>query len=147
MPLIATLVSLCSLIVAFASLGVAYFSLRTTRGLNRAKFLYDLHKDFFVEDTYKATLEVLDEESGHQKIVSLVKDEEPKLVGLLNAFELVAYFVETEQLKYEDVYALLAYYLECIPRHPELQDYINDDKNSFEHLKVLLAKREKPHGA
>jgi hypothetical protein len=134
-------VSVFSLFVAVASFGVAYFSLQTTRGLNRAKFLYDLHKDFFVEETYKATLDVIDEPSGDQRIVNLVKAEDSCLIELLNAFELVAYFEYTKQLTYEDADALLDYYLGCILRHAELRDYINDDSKSFGYLKKLLVKR------
>lgn len=126
---------------------IAVASLKTTRGLNRAKFLYDLHKDFFVAEIYKTTLDTLDEPSGDTRIVDLVKSEDPNLVGLLNAFELVAYFVETEQLKYEDADALLDYYLDCVTRHPELQKYINDKSKSFENLKLLLGKRGKLHAA
>jgi hypothetical protein len=67
--------------------------------LNRARFLYDLHRDFFVANTYKAALEALDEPSGDPEIASLVKAEDPDLIGLLNAFELVAFFVKTGELK------------------------------------------------
>ena len=145
----ATAVSICSLIVAFASLGVAFFSLKTARGLNRAKFLYDLHKDFFVADTYKATLDALDEISGDKAVICLVETENSLLIDLLNAFELVAYFEHTGHLEDKDVDALLGYYLGCIRRHAELRQYIKDKRKSFEHLRALLDKlpRENPHAA
>lgn len=132
------LIPIVSLFIALLSIGIAFISLTTTRGLNRSKFLYDLHRDFFVADTYKATLDILDEPSGDKRVAALLNDESPDLIGLLNAFELVAYFVKTKQLKALDADALLGYYLGCIPRHPELQQYIK--KNSFQHLDELLAK-------
>jgi hypothetical protein len=94
-------------------------------------------KIFFVAETYKGTLDILDEPSGDKRIATLLKDQAPELLGLLNAFELVAYFVKTNQLKAPDADALLGYYLGCIPRHPELQRYIRD--NSSQHLDALLA--------
>jgi hypothetical protein len=140
-------ISVSSLFIASLSIVIAVASLKTTRGLNRAKFLYDLHKDFFVAETYKITLDILDEPSGDTRIADLLKTEDPNLIGLLNAFELVAYFVETGQLKYEDADALLGYYLHCVTRHIELQKYINDKSKSFENLKLLLSKRGKLHAA
>jgi hypothetical protein len=132
-----TIVSVFSLFIACSSIVIAVVSLKTTRGLNRSKFLYDLHRDFFVAETYKTTLDILDEPSGDKRIADLLKAEAPELLGLLNAFELVAYFVKTKQLKAPDADALLGYYFGCIPRHPELQRYIKE--NSFQHLDALLA--------
>jgi hypothetical protein len=148
MLLVPILISLFSLMIAFAGFRVASLSLQTTRGLNRAKFLYDLHRDFFVQGTYKSTLDALDEPSGDPRIVGLVSAEDSDLLGLLNAFELVAYFEHTKQLKFEDTDALLDYYLRCIQRHTELRQYISNKNKSFEHLDALLARvSEKPHGA
>jgi hypothetical protein len=137
MPHSSAIVSILSLLVALLSIVIAVVSLRMTRGLNRAKFLYDLHRDFFVAETYKNTLDILDEPSGDKRIAELLHVEAPELLGLLNAFELVAYFVKTKQLKAPDADALLGYYLGCIPRHPGLRRYIKE--NSFQHLDALLA--------
>ncbi len=119
--------------------GAALWSLNTTRRLNRARFLYDLHKDFFVEETYKATLDILDEPAGDPKIIGLVETEDSRLIDLLNAFELVAYLVKAKQLKKRDADALLGYYLGCCGRHSMLRQYINNKSNSFENLEALLA--------
>ncbi|MDQ2835668.1 MAG: hypothetical protein M3Y50_18380 [Acidobacteriota bacterium] len=60
--------------------------------MNRSKFLYDLHKDFFTTSTCKKTLTALDEPSGNLAVFHLVKTGDPSLLDPLNAFELVAYF-------------------------------------------------------
>jgi hypothetical protein len=120
--------------------GIALWSLKTTRGLNRAKFLYDLHQDFFIKDTYKKSLLALDEDDGDPTIIAWVKNEEPELIRLLNAFELVAYFVKRGELKDKDADALLGYYLRLCVSHSVLRDYIKRKSRSFEHLDALLTK-------
>jgi hypothetical protein len=145
MPSLSAIVSTFSLVIASSSVVIAVLSLQTARGLNRAKFLYDLHQDFFVAETYKTALDILDEPSGDMRIADLLKTENPDLTTLLNAFELVAYFVKTKQLQYQDADALLGYYLDCFTRHTELRKYISDESKSFENLKLLLAEREELH--
>lgn len=136
-----TAIAISSFIVSLASIVIAIDSSLATRRLNRAKFLYDLHQDFFSADTYKFILDALDEPPDHDGIVSLVQKQDSRLVALLNAFELVAYFVKTGQLTNQDANALLDYYFDCILRHNLLTKYINDKSNSFEHLSALLHKR------
>lgn len=122
---------------------ISWWTLQKSRSLNRARFLYDLHRDFFVDDTYKSILGKID---GASAIVGLVADEDSKLIELLNAFELVAYFVKIKELRQEDAEALLGYYLDCFQRHPKLMEYINLDDKSFEMLSGFFHKRKRQHG-
>ncbi|HEU5341731.1 hypothetical protein [Edaphobacter sp.] len=125
--------------------GATLWNLKKARSLSRAKFLYDLHKDFFVDETYRSALNHLDDSDN--TIKGLVQKEDAKLLQLLNAFELVAYFVKTRELEEKDAEALLGYYLDCFQKHPSLSDYINDKSKSFETLRTFVSRRKNPHGA
>lgn len=132
------------LISLFAGV-VSWRALRTTQRLNRAKFLYDLHQDFFVKPSYWAMRDALDGADGNDVLLVAIAHESNELVQFLKFFELVAYFEVTGQLKPEDVDALLGYYLGCFRHHFALCAYITKEGNSFGNLKKLLDRRDGEH--
>jgi hypothetical protein len=133
--------------LAIAAIGVG-FGLRTyaiNAATRRAEFLVDLHKNFFIEDTYRPLRQVLDSdtEQAVQDRARLIRDEPENFIEFLNFFELVAYLCECRNLKFKDVEALLGYYLRLLAHHKNVREYIRDKtRNGFEHLDVLLDKIE-----
>ena len=111
--------------------------------VNRARFLYDLHRDFFVNETYSYAKKLIDEPSNLDKLRQAIADETDELIGFLNFFELVAYYSRRNVLRQEDVDALLGYYLDRLCRHAEVVKYVKSQQTSFEHLSWLLGKRER----
>ncbi len=135
-----------SLTLAIAATA-AFVGLRTyVRNMRtrRAEFLTSLHKNFFVDDTYKATRAILDDESpeGEASREKLVTGQDAAFTDFLNFFELTAYFAVLGAFKQEDVMALLGYYLRVLKRSGPVYRYICDRRNDFEHLQGLLAKLE-----
>ncbi len=130
------------LISLFAGV-ISWRALRTTQRLNRAKFLYDLHQDFFVKPSYWAMRDALDAEADNAVLTEAIARESNELAQFLNFFELVAYFEVTGQLKPEDVDALLGYYLGCFRHHFALCAYIRKEGNSFGNLNKLLDRRDR----
>jgi len=129
------------LVISLGAGVVSWRALRTTQRLNRAKFLYDLHQDFFVKPSYWVMRDALDGAADNPILTDAIDRESNELVQFLNFFELVAYFEVTGQLKPEDVDALLGYYLGCFRHHFALCTYINKDGNSFGNLNKLLHRR------
>jgi len=125
----------------------AYFALKTFHHNTRTKaaeFLSNLHKSFFVDETYKKVRSVLDDDSEGAEITlsKFIKEEPPEFTDFLNFFELVAYMGSEKTLSKKDVEALLGYYLQTLSDKPLLRKYIQDKKNGFEHLDMLLTTRQ-----
>jgi len=125
----------------------AYFALKTFHHNTRTKaaeFLSNLHKSFFVDETYKKVRSVLDDDSEGAEITlsNFIKEEPPEFTDFLNFFELVAYMGSEKTLSKKDVEALLGYYLQTLSDKPLLRKYIQDKKNGFEHLDMLLTTRQ-----
>jgi hypothetical protein len=127
-----------------AAIGVI-FSARTfafNSKVNRARFLYDLHRDFFVNDTYIKGKDLIDEPPDPDQLSQAVLDETKDLIGLLNFFELIAYYARSSVLTHGDVDALVGYYLDRLSHHAVVVNYITEERTSFEHLSWLLHKRK-----
>jgi hypothetical protein len=101
-----------------------------------------LHRDFFVNETYTEGKELIDEPSDPDKLSQAILRQTEDLIGLLNFFELVAYYARTNVLTRGDVDALVGYYLDRLSRHVAVVDYVTAERTSFEHLSWLLQKRK-----
>jgi hypothetical protein len=131
-------------IVAVSSAVIGLYTFWRSTRTKAAEFLSDLHRAFFVETTYKEVREILDDESesAQAKMAVLVEKEHADFTDFLNFFELVAYMGEVGTLSPKDVEALLGYYLDILNKKSLLHDYVRIEKNSFQHLDMLL--RERP---
>jgi hypothetical protein len=136
---------LASLVIAALGVGFGLQTYRINAATRRAEFLVDLHRNFFIEDTYKPIRQVLDSESEQaiQKLVRFIQEEPENFIEFLNFFELVAYLCKCKNLAFEDVEALLGYYLRLLIRRKNVREYIRDKtRNGFEHLDALLDKMQ-----
>jgi hypothetical protein len=131
-----------TLIIATGAACVGLWTYAKNAKTRRAEFMVDLHKSFFVEEKYKHIREVLDsdEEKDVEERKCWVSKEPEEFIEFLNFFELVAYLRQNKNLSIKDVKALFSYYLNLLNKHHEIRMYVDKDKNSFEHLKKLLAK-------
>lgn len=109
--------------------------------VNRARFLLDLHRDFFVGSAYMEMRKCLDTPADSECVRKAVDDQEEEFTNFLNFFELVAYYQRHKLLTRRDVDALLGYYLDRLDRHLTVVKYVRDERTSFEHLAWLLEKR------
>ncbi len=133
-----------TLIVAIIVASIALVTYRRNAMTKRAEFLTSLHRSFFVEETYKRTREVLDDDSpkGETLREAMVADQTAAFTDFLNFFELIAYFRTLGAYKEDDVRALLGYYLRLLKRSRSVYRYICDRRNDFENLQALLARIE-----
>jgi hypothetical protein len=131
-----------SLVLATGGAFVALLTYWKNANTRRAEFLWNLHKFFFVDETYKTVRRVFDDtsEQAATKRHEFVNAEPEEFTDFLNFFELVAYLNERKNLSRRDVKALLGYYLTLLERYPYIREYIRDPKNGFEQLDSLLAK-------
>ena len=138
-------VKVAAVIAASVSACFGIVTYRRSTRTKAAEFLSALHKDFFVEKTYKKTRDILDDESetAYSKLEAFVRDEPAEFTDFLNFFELVAYMGKCGTLSDADVEALLGYYLQILTDKPELRRYIHNRKKGFEHLDELLTRRKK----
>jgi hypothetical protein len=140
----AGLKDMTTLVVAIVAASVALVTYRRNAKTKRAEFLTSLHKSFFVEETYKKTREVLDDDSpsGEATREAMVAEQPAAFTDFLNFFELIAYFRTLGAYTEDDVKALLGYYLRLLKRSRCIYRYICDRKNDFEHLQALLGRLE-----
>ena len=133
-----------TLIAAVTGASVALVTFRRNAKTKRAEFLTSLHKSFFVEETYKRTREVLDDDSpsGEERREAMVAEQPAAFTDFLNFFELIAYFRTLGAYTESDVNALLGYYLRLLKRSRCIYRYICDRRNDFEHLQALLGRLE-----
>jgi hypothetical protein len=129
-----------AILVAGISAFLAIKTYLANTNTKRAEFLMELHKSFFVEETYDHIRELLDNSShaSRDRLHHEVAAETEELTGFLNFFELIAYFEVCKTLRHKDVRALLGYYLDLLKAEPVLSHYIGKDDKSFENLKKLL---------
>ena len=129
-------------IIATVGAGVALVTYRRNAKTKRAEFLTTLHKSFFVEETYKKTREILDDDSPAAEAAraAMVAEQPAAFTDFLNFFELIAYFRTLGAYTEEDVKALQGYYLRLLRRSKSVHRYICDRRNDFEHLQALLAR-------
>ncbi len=106
----------------------------------RAEFIYKLHTDFFVSQTYKEVRSILDsdDESSGEERERYIAEEPEEFTDFLNFFELVAYLQKRGDLSTKDVEALLGYYLSLLSDHKPIRRYIGNQANGFEELNRLL---------
>lgn len=124
-----------------------FMALRTYRFNGRTKrsdFIYKLHTDFFVSETYKTVRRILDCTNDEERAAAIVYvAEEPEaLTDYLNLFEMVAYLWRTRQLTDGDVKALFGYYLTCLKKNAAITSYLGVEESSFENLSHMLRKLE-----
>ncbi len=137
------LVQSLALAIAAISALVGTFTYRKNSRTKEAEFISQLHRDFFVEKTYKKIRDLLDsgEKSATLKIEELVAAESADFTDFLNFFELAAYFESCDTLSTEAVEATLGYYLNLFENSFQLRKYIKNPDKSFEYLYDYLSKR------
>jgi len=128
------------MLIAGSAAGAGLFTYRRNAQTRRSELLAQLHKDFFVSDTYKPIRAVLDDDSsgGEAARESLVKSEAESFTDFLNFFELTSYFVTLKTFEMADLNALLGYYLRLLKSSPSVYSYICNETKGFENLKALL---------
>ena len=104
----------------------------------RAKWLAELHQKFFDNQTYREVRNVLDREAGSTAVDNLLKENEPALSEYLNFFHFVALIRNRGQIASKDVENLFSYYLECLKRHAQVKNYIENRQNKFVALRKML---------
>jgi hypothetical protein len=99
------LVHALAVVVAIGSAAIGLYTYWRSTRTKAAEFLLELHKSFFVDDTYKAIRDVLDDDSESASAdVSLLVSEEPAVfIDFLNFFELVAYMGKEKMISGRDV--------------------------------------------
>jgi hypothetical protein len=154
--------SVLQLAIAALAAGIALFTYWRSTRTKAAELLARLHKDFFVDTTYKAVRKVMDDdgESADSMLERYIQEQPAEFTDFLNFFELVAYmgsryrpfgkrwlsWFGSRMLSPADVNALLNYYLRLFLCKPALCTYIEDPANDFEHLDRLLKRRKKQKG-
>jgi len=128
--------------LAVVGAAVALWNVRITVRTKTAEFLLSLHKAFFTEKTYDDMRRFLDDqgEIAVKELALKVHNEDDDFIRFLNFFELIAYMWACHTLQYEDVEALLGYYLRRLNHNEEVRKYISNPEKSFEHLNRLLKK-------
>ncbi|MBB5065647.1 hypothetical protein [Granulicella mallensis] len=136
-----------SAIVAAVSAGIAIRTYQKNTRTKEAEFISQLHRSFFVDETYKKIRNALDDDkkSASSKIDRLVSSESGEFTDFLNFFELAAYFESCGTLSAEAVEAMLGYYLNLLEENRLLRDYVKNPHKGFEYLDKLLSKRRKAH--
>ena len=112
----------------------------------RTELLRKLHREFFVEDHYKPMRAMLDEHASAEALTREIAEESSRFTDYLNFFELIGYLYKSRRwpgvsiLPFQDVEAVLGYYLRSLRDNNQIRAYICQESRSFEHLNRLLAK-------
>ena len=114
-----------------------------TANLERAKWVAQLYERFYEKASLKNIRDVLDDAHDSADIRALVATEKPEFTDYLNFFEYVAYLIEIEQLKDNDVKAIFQYYLDNLRSHTSVIGYISEPNHGYEYLSHYLKKRER----
>lgn len=136
------LIQTATLVISAVALCMAVRTYRFNGRTKRSDFIYKLHTDFFVSETYKPVRRILDctNEAEYEAARLYVESESEDLIDFLNFFEMVAYLRKTGQLTEEDLDALFGYYLGCLKRNPAITAYLARREISFDILHDLLNK-------
>ena len=134
-----------AIVIALVSAFAALLTYRRNSQTKRAEFLLELHKSFFVDETYKPLRTLMDDSDSlaQQKLQSEIAKESPEFTDFLNFFELIAYFRSSKTLRHRDVQALLGYYLDLMKNDLAISAYIGKKSTTFEHLNALLKLKTK----
>jgi len=132
-------------IVAAVSAAFAIATYQRNARTKEAEFISQLHRDFFVEETYKKVRETIDLAPGTalEVIDQMVEAESAEFTDFLNFFELAAYFKSRGILSKEALEAILAYYLNLFEKNMKLRAYISSSANSYGYLNTYLTDRRK----
>lgn len=123
----------------------AFVQYRSSKKLERAKWMLQLYEKFYEEPRFKRMRDILD--CGVQdsaQIAQVVDKEEPEFTDYLNFFEFVSYLIRRGELDDEDVEALFAYYMDCLNHQDRVKQYIHDASKGFGKLSKRLKKRAHP---
>ena len=131
-----------TLLVGGAAALIAARGYKSNAQTRRAEFICRLHKSFFEDKTYRKVRQALDLDD-EEAIAAFVIEESDDFTDFLNFFELVAYLRRQKNLSFDDVEALLGYYLLLLCRKPALRGYIRDRTHGFEELDNLLGMMER----
>jgi hypothetical protein len=142
MDIVALIKDYATPVVAAGGASIALLTYWKNTNTRRAEFLWNLHKSFFVDDTYKTVRRVFDDpsEEAATKRATFAKEEPEEFTDFLNFFELVAYLERRRNLSRRDIEALFDYYLTLLEKDQLIRNYIRNPKNGFEQLDGLLAK-------
>lgn len=120
----------------------------------RAKWLYSLYHDFYMEPYLKEVREEMDSEEGRNRIEKIIRKEEElsreeekflsNFTDYLNFFEFMLYLRKIGALKEDDVKAMFEYYLELFYKSKPIIEYLS--KMGFENLTEYLEKHKHSRG-
>lgn len=139
--LIQTIYYIAGTIASIGTLCVAFIALRVYKRnswLERARWASELYKSFYQEENLKKVREQLDSTEESVDVVQLVAEESAEFTDYLNFFEYVAFLKKSKQLRESEVEDIFGYYLGCLKRHPNVQNYIFNSEHGYEGLADLL---------
>lgn len=118
-----------------AALTAVFVYLRNSK-LERAKWALSLYEKFYERRELKKIRDILDNDTDHADVSSLVLKCSADFTDYLNFFEFVAFLEKERHLRRAEVKALFDYYLRCLNRHPRVINFIRE--NGYEDLDRLL---------
>jgi hypothetical protein len=123
----------------------AFVQYRSSKKLERAKWMVQLYEKFYEEPRFKRMRAILDcAGQDSAEVNQIVDEEELEFTDYLNFFEFVSYLTRRGELDDEDVEALFGYYMDCLNNQHRVKQYIHDASKGFEQLSKRLEKRAHP---
>jgi len=141
--------------VVLTAFGViwAVFVYRRNSNLERVKWISNLYEKFYEKDDLKVVREILDcqctenkQSKEEKKVASIVDGETKEFTDYLNFFEMIAFLKKNNQTTIEQINDLFGYYLQCIEKHKNVLEYIEDETKGYELLRGMLKEIDSNRG-
>lgn len=142
LDIISPIVTMISAGVAIVVATLAIRTYRRNATLERSRWASSLYDKFYKEETLKSMRDKLDCPKDSEQVSEIVLREESAFTDYLNFFEFIAFLKNSRQLTDSEIDALFGYYLDCLMRHDQVSEYINNATNGYEGLVRLLGTRK-----